>query len=216
MVELAAVLDVSWWVNRKNTVTVARTPVAYRAALAPVLRHAKKVQLIDQYSVPYEPRFSHIVRISLELLGKHPHDVLPGNLTIHAGDPPHLSGLPVAKCLGQWQALLQPLVTQYKHTCIVNIWRPRPGEQRHHARYIFTNQYGISVPDGVDCREGGQNDTTVWSLLDHEDWIGRLRHYDPPTSPLDLLGTLTLSPTDPPKAIVLQEIPGLATSSVAT
>src|SRR5207247_1118448 len=56
IVDIADALDSTVWAPYRVSRKLGRTPGAYRDALTPVLRHAKKVQLVDQHFLPYEPR----------------------------------------------------------------------------------------------------------------------------------------------------------------
>jgi len=184
--ELSEALDSPQWQGRRRSCTLTKCEIDYRTALVPLLRHAKTLALIDPYFSCHETRFFDTVKICVELLGQRGHAVLPCRVHIHAGDP---SSETTPERLNAWEKRLLPLIdSQHPHRFKVFLWKARPGGETLHDRFILTDQCGISVPAGLDCRLHSVPNSTTWGLLDEEDRIRRLLDYDPATSPFDLLG----------------------------
>lgn len=57
-----------------------------------------------------------------------------------------------------------------------------------HDRFILTDQCGISVPGGLDCRAEPEPASTDWTLLDEDARTRRWSDYDPSTSPFHRVG----------------------------
>jgi hypothetical protein len=183
VIDLAELLDLPLWEPHKRSISLSRTPAAFRQALAPVLRHAKRVHLVDPYLLPFETRRLDAVRLCFELTGQCQFDRLPGSIVMHAGNPTDLRGrsqsigMSTEELLKQWEAAVRPLADEFQHSCEVNLWRTRIGGQRFHDRYVFTDQCGIAMPSGLDFRIEGDRDFTTWVLLDHDVWTRRLADY---------------------------------------
>lgn len=189
--ELRGSLDLPQWQSRRRSLTLTKCEADYRAALAPLLRHAKTLSLVDPYLSCHDARFFDTVRICAELVGQRGHAVLPCRVHIHAGNP---SPEPVPDRLNAWDRQLRPLIDpQHPHRFKVFLWGTRSGGETLHDRYILTDQCGVSVPSGLDCRVHSVPNSTTWSLLDEEDRARRLQDYEPVTSPFQWLGEREVS-----------------------
>jgi hypothetical protein len=191
LAELSAALDSPQWQSRRRSFTLTKCDADYRAALAPILRHARTLTLIDPYMSCCDSRFFNTVKICIDLLGQRGHAVLPACIHIHAGNPQDIYYHPesVVNCLSVWEQYLRPLMdTQHPHHFKVFLWEAYPGRETFHDRYILTDQCGISIPSGLDCRVDSAPNSTTWSLLDEEDRKRRLQDFDPATSSFRLSG----------------------------
>lgn len=189
--ELSVALDSPLWRERQRSHNLVQREADYRAALTPILRHARALTLVDPYINCHEARYQATIRYCIELLGQRGYNVLPGRIHIHAGDPTnrrlrHHESVPDR--LNAWESYLRRFIGRYPHRFKVFLWRKRRGGERFHDRYILTDQCGISVAAGLDCDAHSQHATT-WMLLDERDRQLQLQKHDPPTSPFDLLGT---------------------------
>lgn len=187
-IELSTALDAPQWCNRRRSRSLTKCEADYRIALAPFLRHARSVLLIDPYMSCHESRYFDTIRLCLELTGQRGYDPQPARIHIHAGDPQadyaHQELVPDR--LFAWEHKLRSL--RPLHRITVFLWSARPGGETFHDRYILTDQCGISVPAGLDYRTSSVPNSTTWSLLDEEDRIRRFQDFDPSTSPYQLLG----------------------------
>lgn len=193
---LSGALDAPQWQSRRRSVTLTKCDADYRVALAPILRHAKTLSLVDPYMSCHDSRFVNTVKICVELLGQRGHAVLPGRIHIHAGDPEtdNYRQESVADRLIAWEQYLRPLIdTQHPHRFKVFLWGSHPGGETLHDRYILSDQCGISVPAGLDCRAHSTPNSTTWSLLEEEDRRRRLQDVDPASSHFRLLGEREVS-----------------------
>jgi hypothetical protein len=194
--ELSTAIDSPQWQSRRRSSTLTKCDADYRVALAPILRHAKMLALVDPYMSCHDSRFLDTVKICIDLLGQRGHAVLPARIHIHAGNPQDDNYHPetVADRLNAWERYLHPLIeAQHPHRFKVFLWGSHPGGETLHDRYILTDQCGILVPAGLDCRTYSNPNRTTWSLLDEEDRRRRLEDVDPTTSPFRLLGEQEVS-----------------------
>jgi len=189
-VEFLGALDSTIWDNRrKRTLTLAKSAADYRVALAPILRHAKSLALIDPYMNSRESRYFDTITLCSNLMGQRVHARLQGRIHIHAeADQQKPYGKTITWYLDAWEQKLRPLIATDEHRFKVFIWESLDDSESMHDRFILTDQCGISAPGGLDCRTYGHANSTDWSLLDEEVRQRRWNEYDPPVSPFNLLG----------------------------
>ncbi len=189
LVEFFGSLDSAQWNRRRNrTLSLTKSVADYRTALAPILRHAKSLALIDPWLNSHESRYFDTVTICSNVLGQRGHARLQGRIDIHAElGKQKPDGGTVEKYLDAWEQKLRPLIAADGHRFRVFLWESLPGSESMHDRFILTDQCGISVPGGLDCRSYSYANSTDWSLLDEDVRIERWKDYDPPVSPFNLV-----------------------------
>lgn len=197
-VDVLGSLELPLW--GKRTLSLAKTEDWYRRALRPVLRHARSLTLVDPY-MSTDKRYFRTVELCSELLGKRVHDGrLEGRIRIHALIKNQKPGYKeVSTYLDSWEEKLASLRDKYGHRFQVFLWdKKKIDSESMHDRFILTDQCGISVPKGLDCRGGGtdwnlldddarQRLETDWSLLDDDARQRREADYDPDTSPFEFV-----------------------------
>ncbi len=195
LVEFFSSLDSARWNGRrKRTLSLTKSDADYRAALAPILRHAKSLALIDPWLNSYESRYLDTVTICSNVFGQRGHARLQGRIDIHAeADKQKPDGRTVADHLAAWKEKLRPLIAVDGHRFRVFLWESLPGSESMHDRFILTDQCGISAPGGLDCRRLSHANTTDWNLLDEDVRQKRWFDYDPPVSPFKLLEKMEMS-----------------------
>ncbi|MBW1706177.1 MAG: hypothetical protein JRJ86_13570 [Deltaproteobacteria bacterium] len=195
LVEFFGSLDSAQWNGRRRrSLTLTRSEAGYRQALAPILRYAKSLSLIDPYMNSHESRYFDTITICSNLMGQRGHARLQGRIYIHAEagkQKPYDQQLP--DYLNAWEHKLRPLVTNDGHRFKVFLWESIPGSESMHDRFILTDQCGISTPGGLDCRTHSHANSTDWSLLDEDVRLRRWSEYDAPVSPFNLLGDRDIS-----------------------
>lgn len=195
LVEFYSALDSEKWLaRRRRTPTVQKTFQAYASELKPVLRHAKTLALVDPWMNSQESRYFDTLGICSKLLGQRGHARLKGRIYIHAefkNQKPYGKKLP--EVLSGWEEKLRPLVAADGHRFRVFLWESLPGSESMHDRFFLTDQCGISVPGGLDCRSHSHANTTDWSLLDEEVRLRRWNEYDPQASLFKLLGDVEIA-----------------------
>lgn len=179
----ASVLDSERWRNRRRTVMLTRSEPDYRTYLTPVLRHARKVVLIDPYLRCYAPHSFRIVEICAELLAQRDRSISPGYIYIQAGNP---NAWPIATLLHEWKQRLQPLANHYGYRFKVFLWRSRPSN-RFHDRFILTDQCGIMSSNSLESFPNTSS-TIIWSLLDEDDRDRCFQSFNPFKPRFELLG----------------------------
>ena len=192
-VEFFSALDSEQWKNRRRTLSVAKTPDEYKRYLAPVLRYAKHLVLIDPYLSP-KKEYLDTIKICSEMTSKRRESQgrFPNcRIHIHAEEG---SGLryeygaedeTVEDYFDSWEKGLRSLIEKYGHSFKVFLWKQ--GSNSMHDRFILTDQCGISVPWGLDCPKKPRKDTD-WGLLDEETRLKRWNQYVPDIKPRLLLG----------------------------
>jgi hypothetical protein len=85
LVEFFGSLDSAQWNGgRKRTLTLTKSYADYRAALTPLLRHAKSLSLIDPWLNSHEARYFETVTICSNVMGQRGYARLLGRIDIHA------------------------------------------------------------------------------------------------------------------------------------
>jgi len=192
LVEFYGSLDSAQWNGRrKRTLMLNKTPDEYRAALTPILRHAKSLVLIDPWMNSHESRYFDTVTICSNVMGQRGHARLHGRIDIHAEEGKQRPiGRSITDYLTTWKERLGPLNITDGHRFRVFLWESLPGSASMHDRYILTDQCGISAPGGLDCRSQSYANSTDWNLLDEKVRIRRWADYDPSSSPFRLRGEI--------------------------
>lgn len=189
-VEFFGSLDsTQWGGRRKRTLTLTKSDSDYRKALTPILRYAKSLSLIDAWLNSHEARYFETITICSNVMRQRGHARLEGRIDIHAeAGKQKPDGRSITGYLPAWEQRLRPLVLTDDHRFRVFLWESLPGSETMHDRFILTDQFGISVPGGLDCRTHSHANSTDWSLLDEDVRLRRWNEYDPPVSPFRLLG----------------------------
>ena len=197
LMEISRALDSSQWRTRRRSLTLKKHEADYRKQLAPILRHARTLTLVDPYFNTHELRFLKTIRLCSELMGRRSRLPLrQGRIHIHADtkrQKPETSSL--EEHLDSWENEFRGLNSKHGHWFKVFLWTSwtSPSETLH-DRFILTDQCGISIPGGLDCRPSSEANDTVWSLLDEEDRRVWLQKFKPDTpdakaSPYKLVDT---------------------------
>ncbi len=201
-VEFSGALDSPQWsVRRQRTLQVLKSEAGYRTALAPVLRYSKSLSLVDPFFCTENPlltqdqeRFFKTIEICSNLMGQRGHTRLQGRIHIHAElRKQKPDGLTLNDYLGAWERKIRPLIGIDGHRFKVFLWESLPGSESLHDRFVLTDQCGISVPGGLDCRTHTHPNTTDWNLLDEDVRVKRWNEYEPLVSPFRLLGEREVS-----------------------
>lgn len=189
LVDVLDSLELSQWGRR--TLSLTKTEDEYRRVLRPVLRHARSLFLVDPY-MNTDKRYFKTVELCSELLGKRAHERRKGRIRIHALVKNQSQKSDYQKAdiyLDAWEKKLTPLRDKHGHRFQVFLWDKKiNSDESMHDRFVLTDQCGISVPGGLDCR-GGRTD---WSLLDDDTRRVRERDYDSDTSPFEFVKSRTV------------------------
>lgn len=188
LIEFFGSLDSDRWeARKKRTLNLRKSETEYRAKLAPILKYARALSLIDPYLNPHQPRYFDTVSICSNLMGQRGHARLQGRVHLHAELKSQIPyGLTKADYLNAWEQRLRPLAKADGHRFHVFLWDSLPGSETLHDRYILTDQCCISTPGGLDCRSQSHANRTVWSLLDEGDRQQVTSDYDRATTPFSL------------------------------
>lgn len=189
-VEFLGALDSPQWEARRGrTRTLRKCDADYRSALAPLVRHSRVLQLVDPYLNAQETRYFNTVDLCSELMGQRVQERLAGRIDIHAeARRQRPDGLTIEQYLDLWENKLRPLAARDHHRFRVHLWECQAGGESMHDRFVLTDQCGISVPGGLDCRTHSHANSTDWTLLDEVSRTRRWSDYDPATSPFRRVG----------------------------
>lgn len=181
--------SVRWRTLVNRSQSVIKTEDDYRLALLPILRHAKSLLLIDPYMNAIDSRFFETVKMCAKLMGQRGQARLDGRIHIHAElKRQKPEGLTLDQYLNEWEKKLTPHASSEQRRFKVFLWEAIDKADKPHDRFFLTDQCGISVPGGLDCRYYSQANTTDWSLLDEHVRKNRWAEYEPATSPYKLMG----------------------------
>lgn len=175
------VLNSDPWMNRRRSTTITMQETDYRNLLPKILRHARRLYLIDPYLRP-EPKWTKTIEICASLMGQRGHAVLPGDIEIHTGDPRERSACrsPMEENAA-WDVWREDRFTSKypEHSLSVSMWEKFDIGERFHDRLLITDQVGFSIPGGLECTFGSATPSrTIWALLDEEDrslWLSMFR-----------------------------------------
>jgi hypothetical protein len=201
-VSLSQALRSNCWQQRKNSESFEKTESEVRKLLAPIVRYAQKLYLVDPYLSCNKASFMRTVEVCAELLGLFDGQRHPQRIEIHAGDPMNDSAQEHRQTkdarLAQWVTELQPIATRSGHMFKVSLWKQKKDGKKFHDRYIITDQFGVSAPGGLDCFPDGSEaraNLSTWNLLEHEQARKILSadlHYQ--KSPYQYLGSKEVHP----------------------
>ena len=185
LIGLDGMLESDPWVNRQRSVTIKQQEADYRSLLPKILRHAKRLYLIDPYFRPDQRKWTKTIEICASLMGQRGGDVLPGIIEIHTGDPGERQSPKDEKATwDDWRK--DRFAPNYPHTLSVSMWAKTDHGERFHDRFLITDQVGFSIAGGLDCTHPpGTPSDTVWARLDDKDRLLWLRKFQEGTSPYD-------------------------------
>ena len=181
-VEINSVLDLSVWLGRRRSNTIKQREEDYRSLLPKILRHAKRLYLIDPYFRPDRRQWTDTIRICASLMGQRGGEPLHGIIEIHTGDPSNRT-LPrdPREELADWERWKRNEFAQnLHHSLLITMWRRFDDGERVHDRFLITDQVGFSIAGGLDCVRPafGTTSDTIWTLMDEQDrqhWLSKFR-----------------------------------------
>jgi hypothetical protein len=149
------------WNARQTSADVPMSRSGYDAVLRPLLRHARKVKLIDPYLAPHDDKRWCFVELAA-LRMKEPWDQC--RLEIHT--KPH--GPTPATSLREWVDRVGRFKTASgaRHTVRICLWEERTEpRQRFHNRHLLSDQWGVRVGSGFLCERDGTVRRDNWDLI---------------------------------------------------
>lgn len=146
----------------KRTHTTHKCESDFRTVLAPVLRHAQRVDLVDPYLDCTQSRYQKTLELCVELLSQTHQG--SASLVIHTRASEASDNLREWKT--KWKTYFDNITVSRSMTFRAFLWRQDPPE-RFHNRYVFTDQgVGISIPYGLDCHDTNSASQDTWVLMD--------------------------------------------------
>ena len=174
---IADVLGDNRW-NILQGQAVPRVAADMANAVAPLLRAAETVLLIDPYFSPSERRYQNTFRA---FLTRAAEGCPPLRIEVHTEDKDTspATWLYRQECERRLRGLLPP-----GRTVRFVRWKQRDGGEPLHNRYILTDVGGVSFQHGLD--EGSANETDDVNLLSRPQYDTRWSQYQTPTAAFDL------------------------------
>lgn len=178
-------LKSSGWVDHEMDVTLKKRKSEFERALIPVLRHAKKITLIDPFINPGVSRWLNIIDIIKRCTGQQAHagpSAWKCRIHIHAGNPEkERTAQSPADRLNLWANAMNGLPASFDVT--VSLWENDAFGVDLHDRFLITNQCGVACPGGLDCYEDTSTSakaevTSTWFLIGESACAQHLAEFD--------------------------------------
>lgn len=194
LINLRKIMFSDIWNERKSSTQIKQSPEEYTKYLKPVMRHARKIQLIDPYMSPLESRYLKTLEICIQLLEKK--SVI---IHIHCKIPPQFereirnNRVRARKYLDKWEIIIKEIIdreTERRDRYKIFIWQARRQSHRFHDRCIITDQCGVGIHGGLDTYNF--ETMTNWNLMTYEETETILNQFKEESSPYDLLGYRTI------------------------
>lgn len=145
----------------KRTKSLCKCDADFRSALAGILRHAQRVDLVDPYFSCGQCRYQKTLDLCIDLLARG-YTKCP-RLVIHSEMNGYNS---VKEWKEAWRSYFQGIRPPKPLTLRAFLWEQK-NEDRFHNRYIFTDQgVGIIAGDGLDCHRPEKASSDNWQLMD--------------------------------------------------
>lgn len=179
LVDISDALDLPAWLGRRRSETIKQREEDYRGLLPKILRHAKRLYLIDPFFRPDRRQWTDTIEICASLLGQRGFEPLQGIIEIHTGDPSNRRS--PADEFAAWDSWKRKhFAPNYRHTLSVAMWKRFDDGERVHDRFLITDQVGLSIAGGLDCVRPafGTPSDTIWTLMDEKDrqlWLSKFR-----------------------------------------
>lgn len=161
-----------WWASRSPSLRLARTLVAYEAALSAVLRHANSLSFIDPYIDPADHhQYGDLMTLLVGLSGR---SVKPF-VEIHRAawyDGGRDKRPRVNEVVSALAPELTRVATAARLQIEVFLW------DDFHDRYLITDLIGISLQSGFGTTKA-PNVQTTWNRLGREARDSVQREFDP-------------------------------------
>ena len=192
-IDALSVLDSAKWMGRRRSLSLTSSEPYYRPVLASLLRHAKKLIIIDPYLSPHILKYKNFMKICVEQMGHRGASQLNGRIQVHVGDPTdkYRNRYPesVEARLNAWQKCIKDLFPQpIPHKIMIFIRKQKIDGNRFHDRFILTDQCCIGIQGGTDTYDNSTPNSTIWTLLDYEVMQEKASEIDPVTKVYETLG----------------------------
>lgn len=170
---------------------VRRTPDAIAAALAPMLRFAREVKLVDPYfDASKEDRWVRTLVRVLEVAHQHRRAGEGVSVELHtsverARDGEGLSDIEaerVASNIIQTCKARLPRKLPAGTAVTVVVWSEKDGGEQFHNRYVLTNVGGVLLGTGLDAARVGRAAQDDFVLLQRKQYVERWRQLHPNSS----------------------------------
>jgi hypothetical protein len=193
------ILDAACWRERRRSVYFEKSEANLKLHLAPLVRHASKLVLIDPYMTCREVRFFNTVEHAASLLGRHYVPPKLGRIDIHAGNPMDESEElkeSVNDRLERWKRELAPVVKHSPTRFRIFLWGRKSKGKSFHDRRIITDQCGLDAPGGLDfLTDSSRANYTTWTWLEPDDIQEiLLTEFHEMKSPYRFLGKIEIAP----------------------
>ncbi len=169
------------WENMisKQSEKIIQTKNTMEKKLGRLLHYARKVTIIDPYFNPHFAHYSKSLQIILEKLAYRRGMRKKGaKINIHLKYDEKF----IQKNIKDWQRKKDEISEEFGHDLKVYFWDDSNTPLRIHDRFIITDQYGVSVGDGLNIHSSSIQKKSTWAILDNQAMIDTLDEYSENTS----------------------------------
>ena len=92
----------------------------------------------------------------------------------------------IQKNIKDWERKKNEVFEAYGHKLKVFFWDDSSTSLKIHDRFIITDQYGVSVGDGLNIHSSNIQKKSTWSILDNQAIVDTLDEYNENTSEYSL------------------------------
>lgn len=190
LTELAELRQSEGWEARRWSESVQMCESKYRQLLGPLLRHAKRLEIINPYLSHRNRRHFKIVELCASAMGERGQAPLAGKIHNHVWQAESEDPARVDVYLDSWMQELDRLKQQHRlrHSFKVVAWGRKSDGPRMHDRFLLTDQCGVQAGWGFDCLAEGTNQQTTWTFLNELIWKERRNDYVRDVGPYQWLG----------------------------
>lgn len=192
-IDVLDVLDSSQWNKRRRTLTLETNTIYYTPVLEPILRHARKLTIVDPHFTPHESRFLEFLNICIKQMGRA-WPSIRRKIIIHCGNKNFKTETNPER-IRNWELKIKELTSEHERKNIsiqVFLRGRRKDGRRFHDRYIFTDQCCVEIPLGTDTNEGISQDNTTWALLENDDMDKKAMEIRPDSKVFECFGNLEI------------------------
>lgn len=137
-----------WWLERCNSVRVARSAAAYQKVLEPIIKHSRSLMFIDPYIDPSVPRYQAFVDLVTKAF--RPKGRPPVRIEIHRAATTGSGRNKEVLTRRAVEEMFLPLVQALRKAGMraeLFIW------DDFHDRHLISNLIGLTLSNGFDIEE---------------------------------------------------------------
>jgi hypothetical protein len=194
IIDVSSLRNSPEWSERRWSRSVRMCEQEYLVMIRPLLRYAKRLELVDRYLSPRDWRHSRFIELCAMALGQGGNAVHPPQIHLHTWMEASISEASIDASLTDWMNYLSRIKAKHRvpHLFRVFVWGRKENGPSMHDRFLLTDQCGVTVGWGFDCCDNETTRETTWTLLDKQTWKVRRNDFVPDVGPYQYLDDRTL------------------------